>query len=198
MSPSTPVIEPQRAHFGCTLRNMSSMLVLPQCRHSKRISPLGSELNEGLHYIPRAYAPIGRHRANHARKPARCPVPRSAYSQRCPAAPFVASAMTGPKRLMGFRLRGIDASGAQVTFALETAGGELHEFAAADEVFGALVRFLDGIEDSLLQRKALGRGSPAPEARADPLEPSEDTDIVIDLTGDRPLLKLRTGPGRQL
>ena len=106
--------------------------------------------------------------------------------------------MTDPKRLMGFRLRGMDSSGARVTFALETAGGELHEFAAADEVFGALVRFLDGIEESLLQRKALSRGSPAPEAPADPLQPPEDTDIVIDLTGDRPLLKLRTGRGRQI
>jgi hypothetical protein len=106
--------------------------------------------------------------------------------------------MTDPKRLLGFKLRGIDARGAHVTLALETEGGELHEFAAADEVFGALVRFLEGVEESLLQRQALSRGSPAPEVPVDPLQPSEDTDIVIDLTGDRPLLKLRTGRGRQL
>lgn len=106
--------------------------------------------------------------------------------------------MTDPKRLMGFRLRGIDASGAHVTVALETAGGELHEFAAADEVFGALVRFLEGVEESLLQRKAASRGLPERAVPADPLQASEDTDIVIDLTGNRPLLKLRIGRGRQL
>jgi len=106
--------------------------------------------------------------------------------------------MTDPKRLLGFRLRSIDASGAQVTFALETEGGELHEFAAADDVFGALARFLEGVDESLLQRKALSSGAPAGGMPAEPLQPSGDTDIVIDLTGNRPLLKLRTGPGRMV
>lgn len=106
--------------------------------------------------------------------------------------------MTDPKRLLGFKLRGIDASGANVTFAVETEGGELHEFAAADEVFGALVRFLEGIDESLMQRKALSRRLPARELPADPLQPSGDTDIVIDLTGNRPLLKVSTGRGRQV
>jgi hypothetical protein len=105
--------------------------------------------------------------------------------------------MTDPKRLLGFKLRSIDAGGAHVTFALETEGGELHEFAAADEVFGALARFLEGVDESVLQHKARTRALPARD-EPDLLHPTKETDIVIDLTGSRPLLKLRTPQGRQV
>lgn len=102
--------------------------------------------------------------------------------------------MSEAKRIVGYSLQGMDSRAGEVTFSVETEGGELQRFAAADEVFTGMVRFLEGVEESLLWIR--GRGRQANAGAAEPLQGQRDVDIVIDLTGATALLKVRTESGR--
>jgi hypothetical protein len=98
------------------------------------------------------------------------------------------------KRLLAFHRSAPDPKGKDVTFTLESEGGEFQTFAVNDELFRALIQFLLDIDRSSRR----GRDGQPDERMADLLQPQPELDIVIDMTEGRALLKAQTGIGRSV
>jgi hypothetical protein len=104
--------------------------------------------------------------------------------------------MDATKRLLAFRLRAIDPKAADITFTLESEGGELHTFAASDDVFGSLLRFMQDIEQRVRQDRPLLHEETT-DAR-DLLRPLGELEVFLDLRGGRALLRASVAQGKSV
>jgi hypothetical protein len=94
------------------------------------------------------------------------------------------------KRLLAIQ-GALDPTGAGVTFTLKSEGGDIQKFAASNDVFNAVLKFVLDL-DQQIQQQASAKRIP------DPLYSSEGIDVLLDLRVGRAVLRVHTARGRSI
>jgi hypothetical protein len=94
------------------------------------------------------------------------------------------------KRLLAIQ-GALDASGAGVTFTLESEGNDIQTFAASGDVFNAVLRFVLDLDQQFQKQASAKRIT-------DPLYSAEEIDLVLDLRLGRSVLRVQTARGRSV